>query len=70
MPSATCRVTLEAVTRLVVRRVSETFEKKEPLGLTLVDVSKTFDIVSYAIILEKLKNYGVDGVFCQPLSPT
>lgn len=45
-----------------MERVSETFEKKAPLGLTLVDVSKTFDIISYAILLEKLKNCGVDGV--------
>lgn len=48
-------------------RVSEALEKEEPLGLTLLDLSKAFDIVSHAILQEKLKNYGVGGVVLSTL---
>lgn len=60
------RLTTTGVVRFV-ERVAETFEKEEPLGLTLLDVSKAFDVVSHEVLLEKLKNYGVGGVVLSTL---
>lgn len=40
----------------IVERIYNAFEKEEPLGLTLLVLSKAFDVVSHGILHEKLKN--------------
>lgn len=49
------QLTTTAVARIVVR-IYNAFEKEEPLGLTLLVLSKTFEVVSHGILHEKLKN--------------
>ena len=53
--------TTEAVMTLI-ERIVEGFERDENTTLSLCDLSKAFDCVSYNILLEKLDFYGIRGI--------
>ncbi len=50
-----------AALELIDRGIIEIDKKNTPINVFL-DLSKAFDTINYAILLEKLKYYGIDGI--------
>ena len=46
---------------MVYEYVSERVDKGETIDLVLFDYSKAFDVVPLSILIDKLRNLGIDG---------
>jgi len=46
---------------LVTESINEAKDKKEPIYVTLLDVSKAFDVVDHEILMEELFHAGIEG---------
>ena len=52
----------ELAAALLLDDISKNVDKENMVGAVFVDLSKAFDTIGYAILLEKLQSYGIENV--------